>query len=439
LRPGFAQTSKPGRFCFGENMTDELMVFAQLLKVDVIKRQVWGAATAESPDRANPPEVMDFELSLPNFAKWSGEISKATDGKSLGNVREMHQPSAVGKVIHFEPRIDKKDFFVGVEVVDEAAWNKVLKGVYTGFSIGGSYGKKWRDGDVVRYEAKPSEISLVDYPCHPGATFEFIKADGQVEMMKFTGADMQKQFPPAKGKDEAPPADDGKEAPAPAAGETEQAEELHEHDTLKAKLAEQVKAGVIEQAVADEIWNAIMADEKAEQDEEAGENPAQEQAESAQPAAGESGTATEAQTAPAPVQDKTAMRAELLALLEELGLVERVDGAAKAVQSGELQKAMQENELQKAEVGRVETALKSEISKLAGEVVSSLAAVNERLGKVTGLGPIISMRPGDSQQGSSAIISDLKQRQASTSNPMEKQQIGNLIAQLEMQRTQPNQ
>jgi len=72
--------------------------------------------------------------------------------------------------------------------VDDNEWKKVLEGVYTGFSVGGSYGAKWPDPvleGVTRYEAKPVEISLVDVPCMPGAMFEIVKADGASEMRKF--------------------------------------------------------------------------------------------------------------------------------------------------------------------------------------------------------------------------------------------------------------
>ncbi|WP_157646107.1 hypothetical protein [Burkholderia ubonensis] len=41
-------------------------------------------------------------------------------------------------------------------------WNKVLEGVYTGFSIGGKYGKTWDDQGHRRYEAIPAGGSLVD-------------------------------------------------------------------------------------------------------------------------------------------------------------------------------------------------------------------------------------------------------------------------------------
>ncbi|HMW87559.1 MAG TPA: hypothetical protein PKD65_16160, partial [Nitrospira sp.] len=147
--------------------------FLQLQKVDVAKREVWGVAALEQADRAR--EIMDYEKSLPNFINWSRDMNKASGGQSLGNVRAMHRDVAAGKVIHFEPRDETKSIYVGAKIVDDNEWKKVLEGVYTGFSVGGSYGAKWPDPvleGVTRYEAKPVEISLVDVPCMPGAMFE---------------------------------------------------------------------------------------------------------------------------------------------------------------------------------------------------------------------------------------------------------------------------
>jgi len=52
---------------------------------------------------------------------------------------------------------------------------KVLEGVYTGFSMGGQYVKRWKDEthpQLTRYTPRPSEVSLVDNPCIPPPTFE---------------------------------------------------------------------------------------------------------------------------------------------------------------------------------------------------------------------------------------------------------------------------
>jgi len=45
--------------------------------------------------------------------------------------------------------------------------------------------KTWKDGDYIRYTADPCEISLVDVPCLAEATFQYVKASGEIEMRKF--------------------------------------------------------------------------------------------------------------------------------------------------------------------------------------------------------------------------------------------------------------
>lgn len=161
-------------------------VFIPIAKVDAARREVWGWAAEEAPDKSG--EIMDYDTSKPLFMAWSETIAKNSDGKSLGNVRAMHGNVAAGKLIHFEPHDDVKKFYVGAHVVDDAEWKKVEAGVYTGFSVGGSYAKRWQDGALKRYTASPAEISLVDNPCMHGATFEMIKADGmEPERVEFVG------------------------------------------------------------------------------------------------------------------------------------------------------------------------------------------------------------------------------------------------------------
>jgi len=62
-----------------------MKLFAQLSKIDEARHEVWGVATAEVVDKEG--EIFDYESSKPFFQSWSDEIAKATDGKSLGNVR----------------------------------------------------------------------------------------------------------------------------------------------------------------------------------------------------------------------------------------------------------------------------------------------------------------------------------------------------------------
>jgi hypothetical protein len=161
-----------------------LRMFIPITKVDAARRLVYGVATAEAEDRAG--EICDYATTKPLYEKWSEEIAKSTKGKSFGNLRAMHGPVAAGKVTAISFNDDKKQIEICAKVVDDGEWTKVLEGVYTGFSQGGSYERKWTDSDgKARYTAAPNEISLVDLPCLPQATFEMIKADGTTERRRF--------------------------------------------------------------------------------------------------------------------------------------------------------------------------------------------------------------------------------------------------------------
>ncbi|PAJ88277.1 hypothetical protein DF011_17855 [Burkholderia ubonensis] len=161
-------------------------LFAPLTKVDVERRLVYGTLAAEELDRSG--EVLDYASSKPHFQAWSSDIAKATDGKSVGNLRAMHGKVAAGKFTDLQFDDEAKRIEAVAKVVDDTEWNKVLEGVYTGFSIGGKYGKTWDDQGHRRYEAIPAEGSLVDYPCIPSATFKVVKSDGSEEVRKFTAA-----------------------------------------------------------------------------------------------------------------------------------------------------------------------------------------------------------------------------------------------------------
>jgi hypothetical protein len=161
-----------------------LDLFLPLLKVDLDRRLISGVATAETPDRAG--EIFDYASSKPYFQQWSAEALAASGGKSLGAVRAMHGPVAAGKLTDIAFDDDAKQITVAAKIVDDDEWRKVQEGVYTGFSQGGRYVKRWPDAEtgLTRYTAEPHEISLVDLPCVPNATFEVVK-DGVVEKRAF--------------------------------------------------------------------------------------------------------------------------------------------------------------------------------------------------------------------------------------------------------------
>lgn len=136
-------------------------LYVPIEKFDLEQRMVWGyASTPDLDSQGDRVSVKAIEAALPEYMRF-------------GNIREMHRPSAVGKTKSAE--IDESGLYIGVKVVDEVAWQKVKEGVYSGFSIGGRVTQKVDDEiqglDLV-------EISLVDRPANPNATFDVWKVEG---------------------------------------------------------------------------------------------------------------------------------------------------------------------------------------------------------------------------------------------------------------------
>jgi hypothetical protein len=168
---------------------DDMNIFVPIIKIDAAQRLVYGVVTAEAPDVSG--EVCDYASTKPLYQKWSQNFASATAGKSLGNLRAMHGNVAAGKLVEIAFNDQARRIEICGKVVDDAEWQKVEEGVYTGFSQGGRYLKRWPDPDapeLMRYTAEPLEVSLVDHPCLPEATFAVIKADGSTELRKFKTA-----------------------------------------------------------------------------------------------------------------------------------------------------------------------------------------------------------------------------------------------------------
>ena len=158
---------------------DSFNLFIPITKIDEEKREVYGVGAVEIADHSN--QIFDYATSKPRIQKWSQATQQRSQGKSLGNVREMHKATAAGKVIKIDFDDAGKRVMLGSKIVDDAAWQKVKEGVYTGYSIGGNYVNIWPDGNdfgKMRYTAEPTEWSLVDAPCIPGSNFTVVKADG---------------------------------------------------------------------------------------------------------------------------------------------------------------------------------------------------------------------------------------------------------------------
>jgi hypothetical protein len=157
-------------------------LFIPLQKIDQTQRLVFGRID-ETPDRRG--EVMDYASSAPLYRAWSESMQLASGGANFGNVRVMHQAVAAGMLTAIEFDDETKAIDICAHIVDDEVWQKIELGVFTGFSPGGRFVRKWQDGAFKRYTGQPEEISLVDRPCIPTATFTMIKADGVVEDVAF--------------------------------------------------------------------------------------------------------------------------------------------------------------------------------------------------------------------------------------------------------------
>ena len=159
------------------------MLLIPLLKADASQRHVIARLTEEL-DRGG--EAMDYALSAPVFKAWSDMQFAASGGKSRGNVRGQHGRVAAGVVTDINFDDDARAIEFGIDVLDDGEWDKVIKGAYTGISPGGK-AKRRKDPDgTVRWALDVlNEISLVDVPCLPGATFTLLKADGIAEDVVF--------------------------------------------------------------------------------------------------------------------------------------------------------------------------------------------------------------------------------------------------------------
>jgi hypothetical protein len=167
-------------------VSDPLQMFIPLCKADAARRLIYGYATAELPDRSG--EICDYASTKPYYEQWSEDFAKASGGRSLGNLRAMHGKVAAGKISAITFNDDARRIEIAAKIIDDDEWRKIEEGVYTGFSQGGAYVKRWPDPEnpeLTRYTAAPSEISLVDLPCLPEASFELVKADGASERRGF--------------------------------------------------------------------------------------------------------------------------------------------------------------------------------------------------------------------------------------------------------------
>lgn len=149
--------------------------FVQFAKFNADTGEFEGVMASEAPD--GDKEIFDYQTSKPYFKSWVETSRSLSDGKSVGNVREMHTNKAVGKLTSVGFDDDGKRLTVKGKLVDTDARLKASEGVLTGLSIGGDYVKRWIDPQepkYTRYTAKPHEVSVVDFPCNPDAKMTLV-------------------------------------------------------------------------------------------------------------------------------------------------------------------------------------------------------------------------------------------------------------------------
>ena len=178
---------------------DNLRLSMPFSKVDKERRIVSGFATLDNVDKQN--DIVTTDASLQAFAKFRG------------NIREMHEPLAVGKMVsfkeekYFDP--ESKKFYTGVYVSAyvskgaQATWEKVLDGTLSGFSIGGKM-NKWDDGYDEKMDKQIRiikdydlvELSLVDNPANQFANIMSIEKVDGADMIKsdLVGLDIENVF-----------------------------------------------------------------------------------------------------------------------------------------------------------------------------------------------------------------------------------------------------
>ena len=171
---------------------DSVRLSMPFSKVDEERRIVSGFATLDNIDKQ--ADIVTAEASVKAFSKFRG------------NIREMHQPISVGKMVafkedkYFDP--ETKKFYSGVYVstyISKGAqntWEKVLDGTLSGFSIGGKM-NKWDDAYDEDMEKKIRiikeydlvELSLVDSPANQFANVLSVEKVDGVDVIKGDLAD----------------------------------------------------------------------------------------------------------------------------------------------------------------------------------------------------------------------------------------------------------
>jgi hypothetical protein len=175
---------------------NNVKVLVPISKVDEERRLVSGFASLNNVDQHD--DVVTLEASIDAFTRFRG------------NIREMHQPIAAGRMLSFttETYYDEESggvyegIFVTAYVSKGAqdTWEKVLDGTLSGFSIGGyvedSHSEFIPDlGKTIRFITKMTlfELSLVDNPANQFANVFSVQKVGDELVAKGMATEIETQ------------------------------------------------------------------------------------------------------------------------------------------------------------------------------------------------------------------------------------------------------
>ena len=191
------------------DLPNDILITFPITKIDKEKRLIRGVATAEILDSQD--EVLSYEGSKKAFEEWRG------------NVREMHQPKAVGKSVEIEFDDTARSIAVisHISLGAQDTWEKILDSTLEDYSVGGKRVKstikrvdevpervfaagkerpetvRWTDG------WKMNELSVVDVGALPGSSFALVKVvDGIPTATQILASEEQMEKPEEKATEQ---------------------------------------------------------------------------------------------------------------------------------------------------------------------------------------------------------------------------------------------
>ncbi|EPZ47642.1 XkdF-like putative serine protease domain-containing protein [Alicyclobacillus acidoterrestris] len=146
-----------------------MALVADFTKKDSKQHIVEGIAASSNLDRDK--QIIDENFLKNNYKQWA---------EKYGNIRYLHQPRVVGKVLtcsDWDPV--QKGFYITAKISDPDAWRQIEDGELNGFSIGIKNPVIVHDPQADRgrlIDGEVIETSIVDIPASYQADFQVIKS-----------------------------------------------------------------------------------------------------------------------------------------------------------------------------------------------------------------------------------------------------------------------